>query len=97
MIVGMLRNTATGRFHPIFFRPAPMPGGVDRNLHARRYKSFVHHTEGFATEEEAIASAKQSCEQAGPDYEFRPISWDWDGEDVPTMVEFFETKQPQET
>jgi hypothetical protein len=92
MIACMLKNTTTGRFHPIFFRLAPMPGGADSDLRAQRYRSYGHHTEGFLTEEDAIVSAQATCKQSGA--EFRPICWDWDGESIPAMVEFFEAEIP---
>ena len=81
---GMLKNTATGRFHPIVFRPAPMPGGSDLDASAQRYKSLGHHTEGFATEDEAIASIK-----AQPTWDWTGVAWEWDGNDVPATVEWF--------
>ena len=50
---GMLMNTATGRWHPILFRPAPAPSG---DVHGfERYRSKGHHTEGFDTEPAARA------------------------------------------
>ena len=44
-----LLNTATNRYHPIIYRPAPLPGGSD----LPRYKSSGHHTDGCDTLAEA--------------------------------------------
>ncbi len=81
---GMLTNTKTGRFHPIIFRDAPMPGNADDAWAARRYKSLGHHTVGFDTLEEAQAHIK-----AEPRYWDSGAFWEWDGEDVPAIVHFF--------
>lgn len=66
-----------------------MPGGAETGP-AFRYKSAGHHTDGFATIEEAeesIAKAAQTDVAAGVKDSGR--RWDWDGEGVPAMVEFF--------
>lgn len=44
----------TGRFHPCYYRMAPLPGNT---VEPMRYKSKGHHTEGFATLEEAQENA----------------------------------------
>jgi len=80
---GMLKNTATGRFHPIVFRYAPPPSG-DLSGGFRRYKSIGHHTKGFDTLEEAITHVKEHSE-----WEWTEMVWEWDGEGVPAMVEWF--------
>jgi hypothetical protein len=76
---GIIINTETGRFHPVVFRPAPLPGGSE----LPRYKSLGHHTTGFDTEDEAIAWAKE-----GPDRSFIDHRWEWNGKDVPALVIF---------
>lgn len=90
MIVCMLRNAATDRYHPIVFRIAPLPGPAgdpqDR-LPAQRYKSHGHHTEGFDTLEAAEADDKAMCEQHG--FTWQDLKLEWDGEGVPAMVQFF--------
>jgi hypothetical protein len=86
---GILTNTKTGRFHPIFFRLAPMPGGAEI-AGALRYKSAQHHTAGFDTLEEAEADlVKASTSQVLEGVQDSGRRWDWDGEGVPAMVEFF--------
>jgi hypothetical protein len=44
----------TGRFHPCYYRMAPLPGNT---VEPMRYKSGGHHTEGFKTLEEAQENA----------------------------------------
>lgn len=85
---GILKNTSTGRFHPIPFRRAPMPGGADAAMTAQRYKSIGHHTSGYPTLEEAQAyiATRHSPENQ---MVFTGVIWDWDGTGVPAMVEFF--------
>lgn len=79
---GMLVNTATGRFHPIAFRPAPS------GVHDNRWRSLGHHTEGFATREEALADTKERpyCKELG-------LEWAWDGTDVPALTIFLDPKE----
>jgi hypothetical protein len=85
---GILKNTKTGRYHPILFRRAPMPGNSDADLALQRYKSAGHHTAGFATLEEAQSdlARPQYAEQG---YKDSGAIWEWDGENVPAMVEWF--------
>jgi hypothetical protein len=81
----ILKNTATGRFHPIVFRYAPTPS--DDGTGPSRYKSRGHHTDGFDTLDEArsFIESKPELDAAGALYE-------WDGEDVPAMVIWLERK-----
>lgn len=76
---GILTNTQTGRFHPISFRQAPFPGGID----GARYRSFGHHTEGFASQEEAVAWV-----QSKPELKLLEKLFEWDGKDVPALTIF---------
>lgn len=87
-IWGMLKNTATGRYHPIAFRRAPMPGNSDGDSIMQRYKSLGHHTEGFDAEAEAKAHIAASIEKA-PGSLDAGVGWEWDGEGMPAMVEWF--------
>ena len=82
---GILQNTATGRFHPIIFRPAPTPSESGLTSGPMRHKSAGHHTDGFATLEEAIADIEgKGLENCG-------AVWEWDGDGVPAMVQWFST------
>lgn len=83
LFTGLLLNAQTGKVHPIVFRPAPMPsgpleGGVER------YRSRGHHTEGFDTEEAAIAWVRSQ-----PHLTLTACKWEWSGDGVPAMTEFF--------
>lgn len=78
----ILRNAATGRFHPIAFRMYPHPAdSVDGPC---RYKSIGHHTEGFDNIEDAKVDtvAKPPCSLIDE-------IWDWDGVELPAMVTWF--------
>ena len=90
MIFGMLLNTKTHRWHPILFRPAPMPG--DPEMKIPRYKSKGHHTEGFETEDEALGYILTACEQHG--FENRTDEYQalWNGEEVPLAMTYFAPK-----
>lgn len=87
MIAGMLHNTKTDRYHPIFFRLAPMPSGADDSMGAWRHKSFGHHTNGFNTLSEAQNHLTAAC--ASGEHQPCEMMWDWDGEDIPALVEWF--------
>jgi hypothetical protein len=95
-IIAMLHNTDTGRWHPMFFLPAPQPSAGPDDT-ATRYKSKMHHTAGFPTREEAEANARgKMAEQVGRHFgHFGPTrfclskAFPWDGEDIPAMVTFF--------
>ena len=86
---GILRNTVTGRFHPILFRPGPAPSESATD-HAHRYKSRGHHTEGFDTHDEALAFVNSR-----EDWKWSGREWEWDGDDVPAMVEWFGTEDTE--
>jgi len=80
---GILHNTKTGRFHPITFRIAPMPGNAEQGP-AYRHKSLGHHTEGFDTLEQA-----QEWVTNDPNCDDRGTTYLWDGEGIPAMVDWF--------
>lgn len=50
----LLKNEASGRFHPIIFTYRPMPGPEKIGQKHFRFRSFGHHTAGFDTREEAV-------------------------------------------
>lgn len=89
---GIITNTTAGTFHPIYFRMAPLPGGAELSSGHQRYKSAFHHTGGFKTIDEAEANIVSAAGQ--PD---SPVAgttdsgrrWEWDGESVPAIVDFF--------
>lgn len=81
MPAGLLKNTATGRYHIIVFREAPPPGG---DLpYARRYRSRGHSNDSYETEEIARAEMKtHGWIDCG-------TTWEWSGTGVPAMTEWF--------
>lgn len=95
-VVALVANTSTNRWHPIYYREAPLPGPASDSK-PMRHKSGGHHTEGFATRAEAAASARDlatkivstgcwtSCAVClEPEYDIP-----WDGQDIPADVAFF--------
>lgn len=87
---GMLKNTATGRWHPILFCPAPPPSGDVVGF--RRHRSKGHHTVGFDTEAFAMSDISQHISE-GRGW-WSGMSWTWDGTEVPAMTGWF--KVPEE-
>jgi hypothetical protein len=87
-IFGMLHNTKDKRWHPILFVESPLPGPPEPGKPVR-LRSKGHHTVGFATREEALASIVEKAPQVEPpaasDTE-KDIEWDGDG--VPALVAF---------
>jgi len=81
---GILINQQTGRFHPITFRPAPLPSGPDATV-GERYHSLGHHTVGFDTKEQAIAWIKERSEELT----LIDREYTWDGMEVPACTDFF--------
>jgi hypothetical protein len=82
---GLLLNVATGRIHPISFRPAPMPANADANMSAQRWRSIGHHTEGFDTEAAAMAWI---AEQGDKVNFVENLRLEWNGEGLPAMTVF---------
>lgn len=64
-IVVIQKASDTGRFHPALYAPAPFPGEMLPSV--TRYKSRMHHTEGFETESEAWSKARDLAEQVDAD------------------------------
>ena len=92
IIIGMLHNITTGRFHPIVFFESPLPGEGKPT----RHKSKNHHTEGFATREEALAEVELiRAKLLLNNYKkvrtalSKDFVWDEKEEDVPARVVFF--------
>lgn len=93
-VIAMLHNTKMNRWHPIFFREKPLPGppGPDKPI---RHQSSGHHTEGFATREEAIANIKDDLKGrierhlGGTAEMCLDRDFPWDGEDVPAITVYF--------
>jgi hypothetical protein len=88
IVAGLAMSDATGRWHPVFFRPAPMPGGADGGREFCRYRSVAHHAEGFATEAEAQAYVDGRAALGARDSGGR---WAWAGDGAPLITHFFRT------
>lgn len=67
-----------------------MPGNADDGLGAQRYKSIGHHTTWFDTMEGAKAYI---VENRGKGIIATGLVWNWDGVDVPAMVQWFNIKE----
>lgn len=52
--VAIGHDLRTGRWHPVNYEVHDLPGGF-QPVGGKRVKSRGHHTEGFATEAEAVA------------------------------------------
>jgi hypothetical protein len=86
-VIATLRNSKTGRWHPILFREEPLPGPAPEVV---RHKSRGHHTEGFESQE---AADDHSRNELAPRVEGARLALDtvieWDGEGIPAVVHFF--------
>lgn len=83
--IALLHNQAQGRWHPILFSEAPFPGSPEPNSPIR-LRSRGHHTEGFASREDALEGALALAAQVEPaPAMFLDRDLEWDGLDVPAM------------
>ena len=62
-LVLIQRDTRTGRHHPMWYSPAPMPGPGPHAVD--RYRSMGHHTTGFDTAEQAQTWARDLAAAVG--------------------------------
>lgn len=86
----LLKNTATGRYHPITFRLAPLPGGTKID-DLDRWKSIGHHTEGFETQEAAEAWIASNA----TDLFKIDILFEWDGKEIPATSIMGDPTRPE--
>lgn len=98
-VIALLVNTSTKRYHPIIYQESALPGPSYASKPIR-HRSLGHDTNGFATREEAVASAQDKAKlivEKGM-WSSCALSLDpasdlpWDGQDVPADVAFFEIK-----
>ena len=80
-------NTETNTYHPILYRDAPLPGPYDANK-PERLKSKGHHTEGFATFEEAQKYFENDERFEGIILQIETPYFSWNGEDFPIDTAF---------
>ena len=99
-VFSILKNTATGRFHPILFTERPLPGPPADNKPIR-WKSFGHHTMGFDTREEALASIRGGKEEVEDRFGTLRFAvkndFEWDGNGIPAIVHLFTTEDLSDT
>jgi hypothetical protein len=96
IIIGMLHNVNTGRFHPIIFYEASMPGPPEENK-IIRHKSKGHHAAGFDTRELALAEVEKVKGKFHEAYPYarvrtallKDFPWNDELEDIPALVVFF--------
>ena len=100
LIVANIHNTKTDRYHPVLFYESTLPGPPSESKPVR-HKSKGHHTEGFDTRKEAIASCEDIAKSLEQQNGVAPRTclekdFAWDGEDTPAMVIFFDMIMPKE-
>lgn len=90
---GMLHNAKENRWHPIFFVENPLPGPPDASK-PLRLRSKGHHTKGFETRAEALASIDGSVKQLNQEVIVdTEKDIEWDGIDIPLAVAFLSNKK----
>ena len=82
----LLKNEATGRFHPMIYRRAPLPS-ADQYAVIQRYKSIGHHTDGFDSRDAALEHIRGQKEHG---WVWTGHELSWTGQDVPASVTFFD-------
>jgi hypothetical protein len=60
--VAILHDQTTDRYHAVYFNLAPFPGG---GIEPKRWKSGGHHTDGTATQDEAVEYREKLRQQLG--------------------------------
>jgi len=86
----MLHNTKLNKWHPAFFEEKPLPGPPSDKKPVR-HKSKMHHTTGFDTREEALASLEDPRfeQELGSIQKCLEEDILWDGEGIPAMSAYF--------
>jgi len=100
--IAMLHDVDKDRYHPIIYKPQPTPSWNEGD--PVRSKSMMHHTGGFDTHAEAMASASgllitmrdqiangegNLANWASEVYCCLEKSFPWDGHGVPALINFF--------
>lgn len=89
-VIAILKNMSTGKYHPILWEQAPLPGGEESGVN--RYRSRMHHTGGFVKHEEAVEGAQKLSQDVSEFYGGNVLTSEdlieWGGEDIPvnTMI-----------
>lgn len=87
-VVTILHNTKENTWHPILFVESPLPG----NKGPIRHKSKGHQTIGLDNIDECIKGCENLAQEVNGKFITNNVI-DWDGEDVPACVRFFEESQ----
>lgn len=93
-LAGMIRDSHTGRFHPVILKESPLPGPPSDDKPVR-FKSHGHHTTGFESRDDAIASIVNEMAQQLPGLRYltdlgdsdKDMKWDSSKEGLPTISE----------
>lgn len=90
----MLKNHSTNTFHPLLLLENPLPGNPSNLI---RLKSKGHHTTGFIDRDEAVKHIYEMQKDVLNIYDTMPKldiekDLDWDGLDIPAMVEILSLK-----
>ncbi|MCP4528513.1 MAG: hypothetical protein GY833_21755 [Aestuariibacter sp.] len=95
-VILMLKNAMTNKYHPTFYWECPPPSGQLGD--GLRWKSKGHHTTGFASRENAVASAMALVEANHAKLEVGSVYYElgqendieWSGGNVPADVTVFD-------
>lgn len=99
MIITIEKNIVTGRFHPFVWRYAPAPSS-ELSEPIQRYKSKMHHTAGFDTEQEARESIPGLVNVVRAHYGEACLRTEhvgqmtWQPGEVPAAVRWMEVESP---
>jgi hypothetical protein len=86
-VIAILYNIKNETYHPIVYDRYPLSGLPDR------YKSRMHHTEGFSERADAVESQLDTAKKIWEVHKTVPKFYNtdlyWDGEDIPAEVMLF--------
>lgn len=80
---GILHNTATNRWHPLYFYLSPKLSDSASDA-VMRFHSAGHHTNGFA----CLDDAKRYIQEQ-TNWKDTGAVWGWDGTGIPTITDYF--------
>ena len=95
MLVTIAHNEQTGKYHPFVWYNSPAPS-EDGTEPFTRFKSKMHHTGGFETEEEARAEIPKVAQIVRERFGLATIRTDavirmtWGPNEVPAAVQWME-------
>lgn len=89
----MLKNLATGRWHPIMYVEKSFPSSLNEPQPMIRFKSKGHHTTGFENRDEAVASLDDLKKRMIESLFLSKVTIDitddigWEGNDLPLDIQ----------